>query len=129
MTGATMPWPAWGSPPGLACSYPHSHLARPSHAELLRKDAQRHGGAPSSGGGLFRAQCRPDGHHPSQGYSSEPLHKAGCGGQEPGTLLVAGPIHRGLRKKTKLFPLGWRSQAPKEAKFPVAGDAGYLEPA
>lgn len=32
--------------------------------------------------------------------------KPGCGGQEPGKLLAAGPIYRGLRKKTKLLAPG-----------------------
>ena len=90
------------SPPGLVP--PHCHLARPLDAELLRQDAQGHGGTPPPrrGWSLLCTQAEET--------SLEALHSFFLGlGVAAGSLAngwLLGPTHGELRKKTKPPSLG-----------------------
>lgn len=125
------PWPALSSWPEQAGSHP-SHLARPSDTELLRQDAQGHSGPPAvqpaaSGTPFWRRSARADGYLPRGHFTLRSLcTKLRYSGWEPSKLLVAGPVHRGLRKKTKLVSLGPRSQGPTQGKFPVTDEASLI---
>lgn len=125
------PWPALSSWPEQAGSHP-SHLARPSDTELLRQDAQGHSGPPAvqpaaSGTPFWRRSARADGYLPRGHFTLRSLcTKLRYSGWEPSKLLIAGPVHRGLRKKTKLVSLGPRSQGPTQGKFPVTDEASLI---
>ena len=86
------------SPPGRVP--PHRHLARPLDAELLRQDAQGHGGTRPPRHGVGSAP-----HTPAEETSLEALPSFCLGlGAAAGSLAngwLSGPTHREWGKKTK----------------------------